>query len=151
MTIHQWVLTLLLMFAALSARAGSIDQDDWSGQCDPGALCFVQMKGDGPRLLAGWHPQEQRIRIGALVPVAVGTGQPVTVWLDDGVSIYLVTGVCTQQFCEAMVRADLAAPTAEAFRNARGGVLAYVDGGRVRITEISLIGFGRAYDALQAR
>lgn len=137
----------LLMVSASSAAA--IEDQDWSGRCDSPQSCFVQMRGEGPRLLAGWHPQEKRIRLGALLPTGVGSGQPVTIWLDDGVSIYLNTGTCTGQFCEAMVKPEVAADAVEALRNARGGVISYPEGGKLRVSEISLLGFARAYDALK--
>lgn len=149
------VTNILLLLAGLGtvsiAVAASIDDQDWSGRCESPQSCFVQMRGEGPRLLAGWHPQEQRIRVGALLPSGVGSGQPVTIWLDDGVSIYLNTGTCTSQFCEAMVRPEAAVETVEALKNARGGVITYPEGGKLRVGEISLLGFARAYDALKPK
>lgn len=136
---------------ASTSSAAAIEDQDWSGRCESQQSCFVQMRGEGPRLLAGWHPQEQRIRVGALLPSGVGSGQPVTIWLDDGVSIYLNTGTCTSQFCEAMVRPEAAADTVEALKNARGGVITYPEGGKLRVGEITLLGFARAYEALKPK
>lgn len=147
------IIRIALLLAGLgtvsTGRAAAIEDQDWSGRCESQQSCFIQMRGEGPRLLAGWHPQEQRIRIGALLPVAVGSGQPVTVWLDDGVSIYLNTGACTGQFCEAMVRPEAAAEAIDALKNARGGVISYPEAGKLRVSEISLLGFARAYDAMK--
>lgn len=137
------------LLATASAQAAAIADGDWQGRCESEQSCFVQMQGTGPRLLAGWHPQEKRIRLGALLPSSVGSGQPVTIWLDDGVSIHLSTSNCTGQFCEAMVKPEVAGDAVEALRNARGGVISYLDGGKLRVSEISLLGFARAYDALK--
>lgn len=135
---------LLAGLVAGPASAGPIAAQHWAGTCAPPGACYAQLRGDGIRLLVGWHDAEERLRVGALVPPQVGVQSPVTIWLDDQISIYLQTNSCTERYCEAMVHHERTHDVISLFKNARGGVISYRDAGRVRVAELSLMGFTTA-------
>lgn len=142
--------SVVLVSCPLTSFADDLKFDDWSGTCNGKDLCFVQLNGAGPRLLAGWNKTENEIRVGALVPVTVGTGQQVTVWVDQNVSIFLQTNSCTTTYCEAMVEGAQTEKVLDLMKASRIGVVAYPEGGKLRVSELSFKGFPEALAAVVA-
>lgn len=136
-----------LLFCS-AVQAASIKSQDWSGQCDGQKQCFVQMGGDGPRLLLGWSQQSKAVRLLVLLPPDVGVKQRVTIWTDDNYSIYLVTNSCSKSFCEAAVAPHNLQKVISTLKKAGEGVLAFPEGDQLRVVPISLHGFTKASAAV---